>query len=48
MEHTDLAGPLSRHHDNPFDRLLIAQTMIKGLILVTVDTLLEKYAVGFL
>lgn len=37
VPHALLAGQLPFHHDDPFDRLLIAQTKIEGLILVTRD-----------
>ncbi|MBA4379712.1 MAG: PIN domain nuclease [Anaerolinea sp.] len=36
---------LPRHHDDPFDRLLIAQSQLEGLPLVTVDSEIERYEV---
>jgi PIN domain nuclease of toxin-antitoxin system len=37
ISHALLAGQLPPHHDDPFDRLLIAQTKIEGLTLITRD-----------
>jgi PIN domain nuclease of toxin-antitoxin system len=34
---------LPRHHDDPFDRLLIAQSQVESIPLVTVDTDIRKY-----
>jgi PIN domain nuclease of toxin-antitoxin system len=43
--HADQAGRLPRHHDDPFDRMLIAQAMVEGLTCVTRDPEFPKYAV---
>jgi PIN domain nuclease of toxin-antitoxin system len=37
IPHAILAGQLPLHHNDPFDRLLIAQSIIEGLTLVTRD-----------
>ena len=37
VPHALLAGQLPPHHDDPFDRLLVAQSKIEGLTLVTRD-----------
>lgn len=37
IPHALLAGQLPFHHEDPFDRLLIAQSQIEGLTLVTRD-----------
>ena len=37
IPHALLAGQLPPHHDDPFDRLLVAQSKIEGLTLVTSD-----------
>ena len=42
------AGALPRHHDDPFDRMLVAQAMAEGLILVTRDPRMGLYGVGTL
>ena len=35
--HAEQAGALPPHHGDPFDRMLIAQAQVEGLILVTRD-----------
>ena len=39
------AGALPRHHDDPFDRMLIAQAARRGLQLLTVDRRFGDYDV---
>lgn len=39
------AGSLPRHHDDPFDRMLIAQALRRDLLLVTADRRFEAYDV---
>ncbi len=46
--HADAAGSLPMHHADPFDRLLIAQARIAGLVLVTQDRHLLPYGVAVL
>ncbi len=46
--HADHAGRLPRHHDDPFDRMLIAQAMLEHLSLVSRDAVFEKYDVSLL
>jgi PIN domain nuclease of toxin-antitoxin system len=36
------------HHQDPFDRLLIAQADIEGLMLVSADDAMRRYEVTFL
>ena len=38
-----LAGELPRHHRDPFDRMLVAQALARGLVLVTSDRRLASY-----
>jgi PIN domain nuclease of toxin-antitoxin system len=40
-----VAGTLARHHDDPFDRMLIAQAHRRGLTIVTRDPLIARYGV---
>jgi PIN domain nuclease of toxin-antitoxin system len=42
------AGRLPRHHNDPFDRMLIAQARTEGLTLVTVDRAFSPYDVALL
>src|SRR4051794_28950816 len=46
--HPLAAAPLPRHHDDPFDRMLIAQARIEGLTIVTRDPAFRAYGVGLL
>ncbi len=46
--HADRAGRLPRHHDDPFDRMLIAQAELEHLTLVSRDAAFEDYAVTLL
>jgi PIN domain nuclease of toxin-antitoxin system len=39
---------LSRHHGDPFDRMLVAQAQVEGLTLVTRDPVFERYEVTIL
>ena len=43
--HAEHAGGLPRHHGDPFDRLLIAQAMLEGLVLATQDPQMRPYRV---
>lgn len=42
------AGRLPRHHDDPFDRMLVAQARAEDLVLVTADQALSEYEVPIL
>lgn len=46
--HAQHAGALPRHHDDPFDRILIAQAQLEGLSIVTHDGAFEKYRVNLI
>lgn len=48
IAHALVAGALPRHHDDPFDRMLVAQALSEGLTVVTADTRLEAYGVAVL
>jgi PIN domain nuclease of toxin-antitoxin system len=43
--HLRILDTLPRHHGDPFDRLLIAQSLLDGLPIITNDSLLSRYAV---
>lgn len=43
--HAEAVGDLPWHHRDPFDRLLVAQALVEGLMLVSSDTLLVDYGV---
>ncbi|MEQ1886910.1 MAG: type II toxin-antitoxin system VapC family toxin [Bryobacteraceae bacterium] len=42
------AGRLPALHNDPFDRMLIAQSIVHGLVILTPDPLIEKYGVRVL
>ncbi len=48
IRHGDRAAALPLIHRDPFDRMLVAQAMVEGLILVTADTQLAQYGVSML
>jgi PIN domain nuclease of toxin-antitoxin system len=47
-EHAFKVGELPFHHRDPFDRLLIAQSLVDGLTLVTHDSDIGKYDIPVL
>lgn len=47
-QHADSAGSLPRHHDDPFDRMLVAQAQTEGLTVVTRDRRFAAYHVPLL
>jgi PIN domain nuclease of toxin-antitoxin system len=46
--HAEHAAGLPRHHNDPFDRLLIAQAHLEGMVLGTQDRLMRPYGVAML
>jgi PIN domain nuclease of toxin-antitoxin system len=48
FEHAAVAGTLPLHHDDPFDRMLVAQAQQEALTLLTSDTRISRYAVTVL
>jgi PIN domain nuclease of toxin-antitoxin system len=48
IAHAVAAGQLVRHHEDPFDRMLIAQAFAEGLTIVTRDKRFEDYGVALL
>jgi PIN domain nuclease of toxin-antitoxin system len=42
-EHVTALGALSAIHQDPFDRVLIAQAKVNDLSLLTTDSIIEKY-----
>ena len=47
-DHAIAAGALPRIHDDPFDRMLVAQAQIEGLTIVTRDPEIVRYDVPVL
>ena len=48
IAHGIAAGQLPRHHEDPFDRMLIAQALAEGLTIVTRDKRFDDYGVPLL
>ena len=48
LQHGLVAGALPRHHDDPFDRMLIAQAQTDQLTIITHDLRMEPYGVSIL
>jgi PIN domain nuclease of toxin-antitoxin system len=46
--HANTTGWLPRHHDDPFDRMLIAQAQTETLTIVTRDLAFQRYDVALL
>ena len=46
--HAEHAGGLPRHHNDPFDRLIIAQAYLEGMVVGTQDRLMQPYGVAML
>jgi PIN domain nuclease of toxin-antitoxin system len=48
MTHGELAASLPLFHKDPFDRMLVAQAIVEGMVLVTADSRLAEYPVKLL
>jgi PIN domain nuclease of toxin-antitoxin system len=48
IRHGDRAAQLPLFHRDPFDRMLVAQALEEGLVLVTADGELAQYGVPIL
>jgi PIN domain nuclease of toxin-antitoxin system len=46
LAHLGLVATLPFHHRDPFDRLVIAQAMVEGLPIVSLDAAFDAYAVN--
>ncbi|NHB89851.1 type II toxin-antitoxin system VapC family toxin [Photorhabdus tasmaniensis] len=43
--HAEHAGNLPRHHGDPFDRMLIVQSSMEGLTLISADSIFSQYGI---
>lgn len=48
FRHAEVVATLPHHHNDPFDRMLIAQCLCEGLVMVTRDQKLGAYDVNIL
>jgi PIN domain nuclease of toxin-antitoxin system len=46
--HALIAGRLAPIHEDPFDRMLVAQARVEDLVVVTADPVFERYGVPVL
>jgi PIN domain nuclease of toxin-antitoxin system len=46
--HAEHAGGLPPHHNDPFDRLIIAQAYLERMVLGTHDRLMQPYGIALL
>ena len=46
ITHSIMVGTLPQIHEDPFDRVLIAQAAIENLTLITRDNIMPKYSVA--
>lgn len=47
-QHALIAGALPRHHNDPFDRMIVAQAQSEALTVVTSDNRIAAYGVPVL
>jgi PIN domain nuclease of toxin-antitoxin system len=45
LEHLKINANLPSHHGDPFDRLIIAQSIVENIPIITVDSVFKKYSV---
>ena len=45
LEHLLRTGEIEGHHNDPFDRLLVAQSIIENISILTPDSAIAKYPV---
>lgn len=45
FQHAVRVASLPQHHTDPFDRLLVAQSQIEGLPIITSDPMIARYGV---
>jgi PIN domain nuclease of toxin-antitoxin system len=46
LDHAERQAGLPWHHRDPFDRLLVAQSLVEGIPLVSVEVLFDQYGVS--
>jgi len=48
LEHLRINSTLPFHHRDPFDRLIIAQSIVEDIPIVSVDSAFDKYSVALI
>ena len=46
LSHADTISRLPFHHKDPFDRLLVAQSLVENMPVLSADTILDAYGVN--
>ena len=46
LPHIDMVGQLPHHHRDPFDRMIIAQSLVEGVPILTADRAFDLYDVA--
>jgi PIN domain nuclease of toxin-antitoxin system len=46
FSHTVIQNKLEFHHRDPFDRIIVAQALVEGINLISIDTLFDSYLQG--
>ncbi len=46
LQHIEVVALLPLHHRDPFDRLIIAQSMAQQIPILSVDAIFDAYAIG--
>jgi PIN domain nuclease of toxin-antitoxin system len=46
VEYADVQSSLPRNHNDPFDRLVIAQALAEGISIVSIDPAFDSYGVN--
>lgn len=47
VKHAQFVETLPKHHDDPFDRMIISQAIINNLVLITKDEKIKQYTKSF-
>jgi PIN domain nuclease of toxin-antitoxin system len=46
VDHADAQAKLPYHHGDPFDRLLVAQALTEGILIVSSDVVFDTYGIS--
>jgi len=46
VEYADVQVNLAKHHGDPFDRLLVAQSQVENIHLVSADPIFDQYGIN--
>jgi PIN domain nuclease of toxin-antitoxin system len=46
LDHAEIQSSLPRHHNDPFDRLLVAQALVESMAVISADGQLDAYGIN--